>query len=489
MKRILIAGLMLAAISPAFGQKTKASLNTEIGVQFPDNTTGTIIPSNLRTVTADIVNSIMPTSPVVSGNLACFNGTTGLLQDCGLAPSSIHLTIGSTVIAGGVNTRVLYDNNGILGELGSSGSGSVALTTSPVFTTPSLGVATATSLNALQITSGNSQAIIGLGTPLSSQIATGNNVVIGTANAFTSADQNVIIGTGGTGLSLTTDSGNTLVGYDVAPSLHNGVIPLNFNTAVGNQALRTCTTCGSNVAIGRASMLAATIDDHNTAVGHATLFSGAGNSQSTAIGDSAGGTALAGTAIPSGFPNVGTNVFPFNADTNLECIGESCGKATSAARKQSFAIGTYSRIPARDNVGVLGNGLQAVETSGRVWDGTTTVTLSANSGQTWTCAQTLTGILIRTGSLGGGFNDQPPTAAAIVQCATGGVGDNSEVPLSVPLWYVNTGTGQTATIVTNTGITLGGLSATVANNTSSQWRVIVTSATPSSEAVTLFRLQ
>lgn len=487
MKRFVFIALLLA-VFPAYAQKTKATLNTEIGVQFPDNTTGAIAPSNLRTVTADIVNSIMPTSPVVSGNLACFNGTTGLLQDCGVAPSSIHLTVGSTVISGGVNTRVLYDNNGILGELGSSGSGSVCLTISCAMTTPNLGVATATSLNGLSIVSQNSQANIGLGTALSSATPTGNNIVISKANGLTTGDQNVVIGNGGTGGSLTTDTSNTYIGYDVAPGGHNGAVNSN-NTGVGALAFLNCTTCGSSTAVGRGALGGEVAGDHNTGVGHATSFFGSGNVQTTVIGDSAGGGALAGTAIPSGFPNVGTSVFGLNGDSNIECIGETCGKATSAVRKQSFAIGSYSRIPARDNVGVLGNGLQAVETAGRMWDGTTAVTLSANSGQTWTCAQTLTGILIRTGSLGGGFNDQPPTAAAIVQCATGGVGDNSEVPLSVPFWYVNTGTGQTATIVTNTGITLGGLSATVANNTSSQWRVIITSATPSSEAVTLFRVQ
>lgn len=86
-RRIFAAlALLCALIAPAHAQKTKATLNAEIGVQFPDNTQGQITPLNLRNVTGDIVNSIMPTAPVVSGNLACFNGTTGLLQDCGSAP-------------------------------------------------------------------------------------------------------------------------------------------------------------------------------------------------------------------------------------------------------------------------------------------------------------------------------------------------------------------------------------------------------------------
>jgi hypothetical protein len=81
----LIAGLLLVVV-PAHAQKSKATLNTEIGVSFPDNNVGAITPQVLRNITGDIVNSIMPAAPVVSGNLACFDGTTGLLKDCTSAP-------------------------------------------------------------------------------------------------------------------------------------------------------------------------------------------------------------------------------------------------------------------------------------------------------------------------------------------------------------------------------------------------------------------
>ena len=49
------------------------------------------------------------------------------------------LTVGTTTIGGGTTTRVLYDNAGVLGEYVVSGSGSVAMTTSPVLVTPALG--------------------------------------------------------------------------------------------------------------------------------------------------------------------------------------------------------------------------------------------------------------------------------------------------------------------------------------------------------------
>ncbi len=87
LRRIFAAIALLCALTaPSYAQKTKAQLNSEITTNYPDNSVGAITPAILRTTTSDIVNSIMPTAPVVSGNLACFNGTTGLLQDCGTVP-------------------------------------------------------------------------------------------------------------------------------------------------------------------------------------------------------------------------------------------------------------------------------------------------------------------------------------------------------------------------------------------------------------------
>lgn len=96
-RRIFAAvALLCAIIAPAHAQKTKAQLNTEIGTSFPDNSVGAITPTVLRNVTNDIVNSIMPTAPVVSGNLVCFNGTTGLLQDCGSASAPVNYYVAIT---------------------------------------------------------------------------------------------------------------------------------------------------------------------------------------------------------------------------------------------------------------------------------------------------------------------------------------------------------------------------------------------------------
>lgn len=57
------------------------------------------------------------------------------------------ITVGSSIITGGTNTRILYNNAGVVGEYTITGTGTVvAMQTSPTFVTPTLGVAGATSI-------------------------------------------------------------------------------------------------------------------------------------------------------------------------------------------------------------------------------------------------------------------------------------------------------------------------------------------------------
>lgn len=74
-----------------------------------------------------------------------------------LPASIITLAVGTTAITGGTTTRVLFDNSGVIGEYGISGTGSVAMTTSPTFVTPVLGTpasGTLTNCTGLPLTTG-----------------------------------------------------------------------------------------------------------------------------------------------------------------------------------------------------------------------------------------------------------------------------------------------------------------------------------------------
>lgn len=121
-----------------------------------------------------IISSSGTGSPVVQKlNVSCSNCAT-----------TSGITIGTTTITGGTTARILYDNAGVVGEYTLSGSGTVvAMQTSPSFITPTLGVASGTSLGLGGATIG-SNALAVAGTANISGAVTANGTVIGVAGSY-----------------------------------------------------------------------------------------------------------------------------------------------------------------------------------------------------------------------------------------------------------------------------------------------------------------
>ena len=126
-----------------------------------------------------------------AGATLCLTSASSGAPSWGTCGGGSGLTVGTTAIAAGTSGNVLYNNGGVLGEMTTSGSGTVlALTTSPSFTTPSLGAATATSINGLTLTSSTGTLSI--------------------TNAKTAAFTNTLTFSGTDGSTLNIGAGGTL---------------------------------------------------------------------------------------------------------------------------------------------------------------------------------------------------------------------------------------------------------------------------------------
>lgn len=152
-------------VTPNLGTPSAAVLTNATGLPLTTGVTGTLGIANGGTGQTSANAAFNALSPMTTGGDLIYGGAAGaatrlangsagqVLTSNGttLAPSwqtpSTGLTVGTTTIASGTTTRILYDNAGVLGEYTITGTGTVAvMQTGASLITPALGVASGTSL-------------------------------------------------------------------------------------------------------------------------------------------------------------------------------------------------------------------------------------------------------------------------------------------------------------------------------------------------------
>lgn len=135
------------------------------------------------------------------------------------------LTVGTTAITSGTTTRVLFDNAGVLGEYVISGSGNVAMTTSPTFVTPVLGTPTSGTLT--NTTGFPTANLAGAGAGILTFLATPSSANLAAA--------------------VTNETGSGLLVFDTAPTLSNPVV--GTQSAFDNSTKAASTAYADRIAV------------------------------------------------------------------------------------------------------------------------------------------------------------------------------------------------------------------------------------------------
>lgn len=129
---------------------------------------GSPVVTGAFTATGLVTNSDLASPTVTVNTVACTLGASCTIS------AAASLVVGSSTITSGTNGDVQFNNAGVLGEKGVTGSGLLVEATSPTLTSPALG--TPTAINLANATSLPIAGISGLGTGVPAALAVNANV-------------------------------------------------------------------------------------------------------------------------------------------------------------------------------------------------------------------------------------------------------------------------------------------------------------------------
>ncbi|CAN7372704.1 hypothetical protein LJR220_003321 [Bradyrhizobium sp. LjRoot220] len=312
-----VTGSPLSQFAATTSAQLAGVISNETGTGSLVFAVGPTIGSPIIT-TAFTATGLVKNSDLVSASTTVNGQTCTLGSTCTISATAGTITVGTTLVASGSTTRILYNNAGTLGEYTITGTGTVvAMQTSPVFTTPNIGVATGTSLALGTCTLGTDVACIGAGanTTVTIGLSGTTTLKIGIANVANGR------------LEIAGATSGSLIVLPAAVASGQWTIPSGTTSFVGTDLTQTMSnkTFSGTTAFASANFNGTVSIANNSATGFTVGLSGVSNP--ALLVDSSTASSATGISIKSAAAGGGSFLAAISSNTNenLHLDGKGSG--------------------------------------------------------------------------------------------------------------------------------------------------------------------